>query len=189
MRWPRGLACDADRVDGRDGDEVGGRRFVDKRIISAARSSAGKIRIPRPHLVEARTMRLPRIRLSLSLRTLLLLILVVALWLGWRVDKARRQRHAIAQVEKYNGYVRFDYEYAQWQGDPERRTQGAEMATPAPGRRLLPRGEPGHLRGSTAERRHARPADGPQRDRGASFPDEACTTARPPSIRRRGLND
>src|SRR5438552_955369 len=57
-------------------------------------------------------MRLPRIRLSLSLRMLLLLVLVAALWLGWRVDKARRQRHAIAQVEKYNGYVRFDYEYA-----------------------------------------------------------------------------
>ena len=55
---------------------------------------------------------MPRIRLSLSLRMLLLLILVAALWLGWRVDKARRQRRAIAQVEKYNGYVRFDYEYA-----------------------------------------------------------------------------
>ncbi len=57
-------------------------------------------------------MRLPRIRLRLSLRMVLLLILVAGLWLGWRVDKARRQRHAIAEVEKYNGYVRFDYEYA-----------------------------------------------------------------------------
>jgi hypothetical protein len=57
-------------------------------------------------------MRLPRIRLSVSLRMLLLLILVAALWLGWRVDKARRQRLAIAQVKKYNGFVCFDYEYA-----------------------------------------------------------------------------
>jgi hypothetical protein len=70
-----------------------------------------KARIPRHHLVEAQTLRLSRIRLSLSLRTLLMLILVIALWLGWRVDKAHRQSHAISQVEKYNGYVRFDYEY------------------------------------------------------------------------------
>ena len=105
-------------------------------------------------------MRLPRIRRSFSLRTGLLLILVVALWLGWRVDKARRQHHAIAQVEKYNGYVRFDYEYADGKEIQGARTLGAEMATPAPGRRLLPRGEPSHLRGSTAERRHARPALG-----------------------------
>lgn len=56
-------------------------------------------------------MPVPRIRLTLSLRVLLLLILVAALWLGWRVDKARRRRNAIAQVEKYNGYVDFDYQF------------------------------------------------------------------------------
>ena len=69
-------------------------------------------------------MRLSRIRLSLSLRTLLLLILVIALWLGWRVDKARRQSHAIAQVEKYNGYVRFDYEYANGKEIPNAQPRG-----------------------------------------------------------------
>ncbi len=69
-------------------------------------------------------MRLPRIRLSLSLRMLLLLILVVALGLGWRVDRARRQRHAIAQVEKYNGYVRFDYEYAGGKEIPNAKPKG-----------------------------------------------------------------
>lgn len=57
-------------------------------------------------------MRSPRVRLKISLRTLLVLIFVISLWLGWRVDKARRQQHAVAQVEKYNGYVRYDYEYA-----------------------------------------------------------------------------
>jgi Leucine-rich repeat (LRR) protein len=40
-----------------------------------------------------------------------MIILAIAVWLGWRVDKAHRQSRAIAQVEKYNGYVRFDYEY------------------------------------------------------------------------------
>jgi len=64
-------------------------------------------------------MRLLRIRLILSLRMLLLLVLVAALWLGWRVDKARRQQHAIAQVEKYNGYVRFDYEFADGKEIPD----------------------------------------------------------------------
>jgi Leucine-rich repeat (LRR) protein len=70
-----------------------------------------KARIPHHHLVEARILRLSRIQLRSNLRTLLILILVIALWLGWRVNKAHRQSHAIAQVEKFNGYVRFDYEY------------------------------------------------------------------------------
>jgi hypothetical protein len=64
-------------------------------------------------------MRLPRIRVSLSLRTLLLLILVAGLWLGWRVEKARRQRLAIAEIEKFNGYVRFNYEYADGKEVPD----------------------------------------------------------------------
>ncbi len=59
--------------------------------------------LPRPSVLEAQTTRLPRIRLGSSLRTLLLLILVFALWLGWRVNKANSQRHAIAKVEKYHG--------------------------------------------------------------------------------------
>ena len=64
-------------------------------------------------------MRLSRIRLRFRLRTLLLIILVAAFWLGWRVDKARRQRLAIAQVEKYNGHVRFDYEYVDGKEIPD----------------------------------------------------------------------
>lgn len=43
---------------------------------------------------------------------LLLLVLVAGLWLGWRVDRARRQRLAIAEIKKYHGYVVFNYEYA-----------------------------------------------------------------------------
>ena len=49
--------------------------------------------------------------LRFSVRGMIVLILLIGVCLGWRVDKARRQRHAIAQVDKYNGYVRFDYEY------------------------------------------------------------------------------
>jgi len=67
---------------------------------------------------------LSRIPRSFSLRTGLLLILVAALWLGWRVDKARRQHHAIDQVEKYNGYVRFDYEYLNGKEIPDAQPWG-----------------------------------------------------------------
>src|SRR5262249_28067629 len=63
---------------------------------------------------------------GLSLRMLLLLILVAAIWLGWRVDKARRQGRAIAQVEKYNGYVRFDYEFADGKEIPDAQPKGAK---------------------------------------------------------------
>ena len=57
-------------------------------------------------------MRLPRVRLAFSVRSLLLLTLVFGLWMGWRANKAARQREAVAEVKKYNGYVRYDYEYA-----------------------------------------------------------------------------
>ena len=51
-------------------------------------------------------------RLSISLRVALLLIVVFGLWLGWRVNKARDQRIAVATVNKYNGHVEYDFEYA-----------------------------------------------------------------------------
>jgi hypothetical protein len=72
-----------------------------------------------PWRFRSKLMAIPCRRLRLSLRMLLLFILVAALWLGWRVDKARRQHHAIAQVENYNGYVRFDYEFADGREIPD----------------------------------------------------------------------
>jgi hypothetical protein len=57
-------------------------------------------------------MRLPRLRFTSSVRSLLLLILVLGLWFGWEENKARRQKRAVAEVKKYNGYVDYDYEYA-----------------------------------------------------------------------------
>ena len=128
-----------------------------------------KARIPRHHLVEARTLRLSRIRLSLSLRTLLMLILVIALWLSWRVDKAHRQSHAIAQVEKYNGYVRFDYEYVNGKEIPNPEPKGPKWLRQHLGE-ILPRGEPSDLRDQPlSDATLAR--CGAQRSR-ASFPDE-----------------
>jgi Leucine Rich repeat len=52
-----------------------------------------------------------RHRLRISLRVLMLLILLLGIWLGWRVNKARAQREAVAAVRKFGGWVHFDYEF------------------------------------------------------------------------------
>ncbi len=59
----------------------------------------------------AATMKRPRLRFVLSLRVLLALVLVLGLGLGWWVDSARRQALAVAEVQKYGGYTKYDFEY------------------------------------------------------------------------------
>ena len=49
---------------------------------------------------------------TFGLRGLLLLVLVIGLWLGWAVHKARQQREAVAAVKKFGGWVHYDYEFA-----------------------------------------------------------------------------
>lgn len=52
-----------------------------------------------------------RSRLAISLGTLMLLVLAVAVWLGWVTNRARSQRRAIEKVKEHGGWVHFDYEY------------------------------------------------------------------------------
>lgn len=52
-----------------------------------------------------------RRKLTLSLRALLLVVLAFGLWLGWRVDKARNQRLAVAAIREYGGEINYDWEY------------------------------------------------------------------------------
>jgi hypothetical protein len=53
----------------------------------------------------------PRLRrLTLSLRVMMLLVLVVACWLGSISNKARRQRGAVEAIKQYGGYVQYDWE-------------------------------------------------------------------------------
>ena len=55
---------------------------------------------------------MPKIRWkTISLRGLLLLILAIALWLGWIVQKARQQREAVAALQKFGGFVHYDWEF------------------------------------------------------------------------------
>jgi hypothetical protein len=52
-----------------------------------------------------------RRRFKISLRTLMILILVLGTGLGWHVNKAREQLAAVAAVQRNGGWVHYDYEF------------------------------------------------------------------------------
>src|SRR3954451_6782683 len=52
-----------------------------------------------------------RRRLRISLRVVMLLVLIVAVWMGGLVTKARRQREAVESVRRFGGDVEYDWEY------------------------------------------------------------------------------
>jgi hypothetical protein len=60
----------------------------------------------------AYAMRLARVRFTIRLRTCLLVILILGLWVGWNESRARGQKRAVAEVKKYNRFVQYDYEFA-----------------------------------------------------------------------------
>ena len=45
-----------------------------------------------------------------SLRTLLLVMTVFAVWLGIKIHQARQQKQAVAAIEKLGGTVYYDYQ-------------------------------------------------------------------------------
>lgn len=64
----------------------------------------------------------PRLRrfIRLSVRSLLLLVLVLAVWLAWMVNRAREQRQAVAAIREYGGFVSYDWEYVNGKHIPGR---------------------------------------------------------------------
>lgn len=48
---------------------------------------------------------------TISLRGLLLLVVAIAVWLGWIVHKARQQRETVAALQKFGGFVHYDWEF------------------------------------------------------------------------------
>jgi hypothetical protein len=48
---------------------------------------------------------------TISIRGLLLLVLAIALCLGWIVHKAREQRETVAALQKFGGFVHYDWEF------------------------------------------------------------------------------
>jgi hypothetical protein len=53
-----------------------------------------------------------RKRLTISLRFFLLLVIVIGVALGWMAYKVRRQKRAVAAIQAYGGFVRYDWEVA-----------------------------------------------------------------------------
>jgi hypothetical protein len=55
----------------------------------------------------------PRRRwLRFSLRSLLLLVVVIAIPLAWKVNRVRNQRSVVAEVKRLNGEVNYDWQWA-----------------------------------------------------------------------------
>jgi hypothetical protein len=74
---------------------------------------------------------------TISIRGLLLLILAIALWLGWVVNQAREQRQAVAALQTFGGFVHYDWEFV---NGPVKVPQGNQLWKPSwgtltPGRR------------------------------------------------------
>ncbi len=75
---------------------------------------------------------------TISIRGMLLLVLAIALWLGWVVHKARQQREAVAALQKFGGFVHYDWEFAL---GPVKVPQGNLMWMPSWGK-FTPGGKP-----------------------------------------------
>jgi hypothetical protein len=50
-------------------------------------------------------------RLTFSLRSLMLLVLLFGIWLGWCSNKIREQKEVVAAIRNYGGWVHYDYEF------------------------------------------------------------------------------
>jgi hypothetical protein len=68
---------------------------------------------------------------TISLRGLLLVILVIASWLGWIVNKARQQRETVAALQKIGGFVHYDWEFV---NGPVKVPQGYSLWMPSWGK-------------------------------------------------------
>jgi hypothetical protein len=53
-----------------------------------------------------------RLRLAISLRVMMVLVVVAAIPLAWVVRRARDQRDAVAVIERNGGYVVYDFQYS-----------------------------------------------------------------------------
>ena len=65
------------------------------------------------HEYNERTTHLPKTRprwLRFSLRTLLVVVTVLGVWLGVQVNPVRKQRNAVAWIQEVGGTVTYDYE-------------------------------------------------------------------------------
>src|SRR5262245_18603147 len=75
----------------------------------------------------------PRRRwLRFSLRTLLVAMTILCVWLGLKVNAARRQREAVAAIAKSGAIIRYDYEMISVPGSPNTLGYNPNAAPPGP---------------------------------------------------------
>jgi hypothetical protein len=80
----------------------------------------------------------PKIRWkTISIRGLMLLVMVIAVWLGWLVNKAHRQRAAVTAVQRFGGFVHYDWEFVNGQSNTnsDQRLVKPSWGTLTPGRK------------------------------------------------------
>ncbi|MDR3636694.1 MAG: hypothetical protein P4L84_23020 [Isosphaeraceae bacterium] len=70
--------------------------------------------------------RLPRRRVRLTVRVLLLGIVLIAIWLSWVTNAWRSQRYAVETIKRLGGTVGYDFQYVG--GDPD----GTPIPNPQP---------------------------------------------------------
>jgi hypothetical protein len=46
-----------------------------------------------------------------SIRVMMVVVLVVAIVLGWQVNRVREQQEAVRGVQRYGGWVHYDHEF------------------------------------------------------------------------------
>ncbi len=66
--------------------------------------------------------------LRISLRAFLLLLTVGCVWVGWKANKAQKQRAAVAWVEEMGGFALYNYDYGA--GSPDFLNRGAVYVGP-----------------------------------------------------------
>jgi hypothetical protein len=62
----------------------------------------------------------PKRSVRISVRALMVLILLAGGWLGWLDQSARTQRAAVAAIQRVNGYVEYEWDFA----NPNRKPDG-----------------------------------------------------------------
>src|SRR5204863_3831428 len=67
-----------------------------------------------------------------SLRMLLLIVTVLCVWLGFKVNAARQQHEAIESIRRVQGSVTFDHEWSPIPGFPGRYSVDRGAVPPAP---------------------------------------------------------
>ncbi len=58
----------------------------------------------------------------ISVRALIVLVLVAGGWMGWLVQSARRQRAAVAAIQRSDGYVEYEYDILKRKTENDART-------------------------------------------------------------------